>query len=203
MSPIFWQRPPKTYWNNFQHSFLNVHQHAKSQFILSIHSWQTVNIKILWTNWPHPFWIMSIPNFLINFYFMWICINIEKKQWFQFQWFVLEIHGWLKYPGIWFSENIVAHISETKIFPIMGFVQKSAFCAFSLENKICAFSLENNFSESEWPNFSLNLKHPVFGPIMVHFPKFVGKKASPTFFQLCVTGKFIWISSTMPKFRKN
>ena len=31
----------------------------------------------------------------------------------------------------------------------MGFVQKSVFCAFSLENKICAFSLENNFSESE------------------------------------------------------
>ena len=30
--------------------------------------------------------------------------------------------GWLKNPAIWLAENILAHISGTKIFPNMGFV---------------------------------------------------------------------------------
>ena len=31
-------------------------------------------------------------------------------------------HGWLKNPAIWLAENILAHISRTKIFPNMRFV---------------------------------------------------------------------------------
>ena len=45
-------------------------------------------------------------------------------------------------------------------------------------------------------------KNPVFGPFLVHFYKFWGKK----FFSgksSSVTHNFIWVSSTMPKFRKN
>ena len=33
-------------------------------------------------------------------------------------------YSWLKNPAIWLAENILAHISGTKIFPIMPFVQK-------------------------------------------------------------------------------
>ena len=33
-------------------------------------------------------------------------------------------YGWLKNPAIWLAENILAHISGTKIFPNMGFVQE-------------------------------------------------------------------------------
>ena len=32
-------------------------------------------------------------------------------------------YGWLKYPAIWLAENILAHISGTKIFPNTGFLQ--------------------------------------------------------------------------------
>ena len=34
-------------------------------------------------------------------------------------------YGWLKNPAIWLTENILAHISETKIFPNMGFAQET------------------------------------------------------------------------------
>ena len=33
-------------------------------------------------------------------------------------------YGWLKNPAIWLAENILAHISEQKIFPNMTFVQE-------------------------------------------------------------------------------
>ena len=33
-------------------------------------------------------------------------------------------YGWLKNPAIWLGEGILAHISRTKIFPNMRFVQE-------------------------------------------------------------------------------
>ena len=40
---------------------------------------------------------------------------------------------WLKNPAIWLAENILAHISWTKIFQNMGFVQeRSKWNKFSL-----------------------------------------------------------------------
>ena len=33
-------------------------------------------------------------------------------------------YGWLKNTAIWLAENILTHISETKISPNMGFVQE-------------------------------------------------------------------------------
>ena len=35
--------------------FLNLHQHAKNQFIPSIHSWDTANFRVPWPDWPHSF----------------------------------------------------------------------------------------------------------------------------------------------------
>ena len=45
-------------------------------------------------------------------------------------------YGWLKNPAIWLAENILAHISGTRIFPNMGFVQEhSKWYKSSLYNK--------------------------------------------------------------------
>ena len=45
----FWPHPPKPL------AFLNLHQHARNQFIPSIHSWDTVNFRVMWPDWPYPF----------------------------------------------------------------------------------------------------------------------------------------------------
>ena len=37
---------------------------------------------------------------------------------------LFRIYGWLKNPAIWLAKNILAHLSRTKNFPNMGFVQK-------------------------------------------------------------------------------
>ena len=58
-------------------SFLNLQQQTKNQFILSIHSWDTVSFRVTWPDWLHPL--------------VWIYINIQKIR--LFHWFVLEI--WL------------------------------------------------------------------------------------------------------------
>ena len=63
---------------------MNLHHHTKSQFIPSIHSWDTANFGVPWPDWTHPSQI-----FLINFLFMWICINMQKIR--LFHWFVLKI----------------------------------------------------------------------------------------------------------------
>ena len=67
-------------------------------------------------------------------------------------------YGWLKNPAIWLAENILAHISGTKIFPNIGFVQ-----------------------EHSWPNFSINSKNPVFGP----FSQILGQKRFSPKIRLC------------------
>ena len=36
-------------------TFLNLHHHAKNQFIPSIHSWDTANFRVPWPDWPHSF----------------------------------------------------------------------------------------------------------------------------------------------------
>ena len=45
----------------FKHLFIcmNLYQHAKNQLIPSIHSRDTVNFRVLWTDWPHPFLTIS------------------------------------------------------------------------------------------------------------------------------------------------
>ena len=55
---------------------------GKNQFIPSIHSWDTVNFRVLSPDWPHPF--LTIPAKKC----MWICINMQKIR--IFHWFVLE-----------------------------------------------------------------------------------------------------------------
>ena len=45
-------------------------------------------------------------------------------------------------------------------------------------------------------------KKTVFDPFLVHFPNFGGKKIFPGK-SGSVTHNFIWVSSIIPKFRKN
>ena len=42
--------------------FVNLYQHAKNQFIPSVHSSDTVNFKVPSYDWPHPFLTMPTPK---------------------------------------------------------------------------------------------------------------------------------------------
>ena len=42
--------------------FVNLYQHAKSQFIPSVHSSDTVNFKVPLLDWPHLFLTMPTPK---------------------------------------------------------------------------------------------------------------------------------------------
>ena len=64
----FWPGPPKNHLNNFL--LLNVHHHAKNHFISSIHSWDTVNFRVLQPDWPHTFLATPIQNFFDQLLFM-------------------------------------------------------------------------------------------------------------------------------------
>ena len=44
-------------------AFLNLLEHAKNQFISSLHSWDTVNFRVPWPDRPHPFLTMPTQNF--------------------------------------------------------------------------------------------------------------------------------------------
>ena len=82
--------------------------HAKNQFIPSTYSWDTVNFRVLWPGWPHP---INSCEF----------VSTCKKSGYFIDLFWR--YGWLKNPAIWSAENILAHISATKIFPSMGSLQ--------------------------------------------------------------------------------
>ena len=73
----------------------------KNQFIPSIHSWDQVNFRVPWPDWPHPLLTMLITD-------------------------LFRIYHWFKNSAIWLTGNILAHISATKLFPNMGFVQEQS-----------------------------------------------------------------------------
>ena len=52
-----------------------------------------------------------------------ICINMQKIR--LFHWFVLDI-GWLKNPGIWLAENILAHIQKQEFSQIWDLCSSTA-----------------------------------------------------------------------------
>ena len=57
----FWLCPPKKK-NDQLLTFVNLYQHAKNQFIPSVHSSDTVNFKVPSHDWPHPFLTMPTPK---------------------------------------------------------------------------------------------------------------------------------------------
>ena len=53
--------------------FVTMYQHAKNQFILSVHSSVTVNFRIPSPDWPHTFLTMLTPKI---FNHLLICVKV-------------------------------------------------------------------------------------------------------------------------------
>ena len=53
--------------------FLNLYQHAKNQFLPSVHSSDTVNFRVSSTNWPFLFLTILTPKIFNHFL---ICVNL-------------------------------------------------------------------------------------------------------------------------------
>ena len=56
-----WPAPPPKKFDQLL-IFVNLYQHAKNQFIPSVHSSDTVNFKVPSHDWPHPFLTMPTPK---------------------------------------------------------------------------------------------------------------------------------------------
>ena len=102
-------------------------------------------------------------------------------------------YGWLKNPAIWLAENILVHISGTQFFQNMGLCWNTA-------NNTRFHYRTNSVKIND--KISINAKNHVFGPFLIHFPNFLGKKIFPGK-SGPVTHNFTSVSSTMSKFRKN
>ena len=97
--------------------FLNLHQDAKIQFILEIQS-----ILEFHTQTGHTqFWPCPLKNLLIKFS---LCEFVSPWKKSDCLIDLFWRYGWLKNPAIWLTENILAHISGTKILSNMEFVQE-------------------------------------------------------------------------------
>ena len=154
----------------------------KNQFIPSIHSCNTVKFRVLWPEWSHPL-VTAHPKTLLSTFnlreFVWTC----KKS--GFDWIVLQI-CWLKNPAIWLDENVLTLISGTKCF-IWDLCRNTA----------------NNMNFDYRTN-SVKINDKIFQQIQktLFFGHFWSK---PNFSKKScfVMYNFIWVSRTMPKFRKN
>ena len=101
-------------------NFPEFHQHAKNQFISSIHSWDTFNFWVMWPDWSHPLLITLTPQIFWSTFNLCEFVSTCKKSGYLID--VLWSYGWLKNYTISLAENILAHISRTKIFSNVGFV---------------------------------------------------------------------------------
>ena len=128
-SPILITSTPKSL--KLLSAFLNLYEHAKNQFIPSTNSWDKVNFIVLWPGWPHPPLTMTTPEFFDQ-----LLIYVNLCQCVKNQAISLICsgkNGWLKNPAIWLAENMSAHVSGTKIFSNIGYVQEnSKYYKFSL-----------------------------------------------------------------------
>ena len=116
----FWPGPPKNHWNYFCfpefappckksvssiNPFLRYSQFWSHMTRLATHISGHAHPKISWSTFN-----------LCEF------VSICKKSGYFIDLFWR--YGWLKNPAIWLAENILAHISGTRIFPNMRFVQE-------------------------------------------------------------------------------
>ena len=84
--------------------------------------WSISQFFLPWPDWRHPFLIMPTQKFFSQF-----LIYVNRYQHAKKAGYFTNLfwrYSWLKNPATWLAENILAHISETKIFPNMGIVQK-------------------------------------------------------------------------------
>ena len=116
----FWPRPPKNHWNNFLLSWICTTMQKISsfhQFILEIQPILESRDQTGHTHSGH-----ANPKFFWSTFNSYEFASTYKKSGYFIDLFWR--YGWLKNPAIWLAENILVHISGTRIFPNMGFVQE-------------------------------------------------------------------------------
>ena len=102
-------------------------------------------------------------------------------------------YGWLKNPATWLVQNILAHISGTKIF-------QYGICGNTANN--INFHYKTNSLQINHKIFQKNAKKKqVFGSFLIHIPNFWGKKIFLE--NLAIMQNFIRVSRIIPKFWKN
>ena len=111
-------------------AFLNLHQHAKNQFFLSVHSRDTVYFRDPWDQTGHThIWPCPTKRFRSTFNYHEFVSTLKKSDFFID---LLWRYRWFKNLTIWLTESILAYISETRVFSNMRFVHKlSKYYKFS------------------------------------------------------------------------
>ena len=62
---------------------VNLCLHAKNQIISSVDSWDTFKFRVQRPDWPHPFFTMPNKKKLTKFWFLWICIKMQRIRLFH------------------------------------------------------------------------------------------------------------------------
>ena len=94
---------------------MNFNKHAKNQLIPYVHSYEKSILKTRDQIAHNQFWPCSTKKFSTNFYFLGICINMQKRGYFiNLFWG----NSCFENPVIWLAESILACISGTRFFPI-------------------------------------------------------------------------------------
>ena len=118
-------------------AFLNLHQHTKNQFIPSIHSWDTVNFRVLWPNWPDPF--LPVPTQI--FFDLLIYVNFyqyPKDQAISLicsrdrvDWKILQL-DWLRifWPRVFIQAILISVIRHKKLNFTINFLKIFVVCLF-------------------------------------------------------------------------
>ena len=158
------------------------------QQILGSHQVQLILESCDQTSHTH-FWLCPQKNFWSTFNLHEFVRTCTKSGYFiDLFW----RYGWLKNPATWLVQNILAHISGTKIF-------QYGICGNTANNII--FHYKTNSVQINHKIFQKNAKKTCFWLIFNPFSQFLGQKKFLE--NLAITHNFIRISRIMPKFWKN
>ena len=116
----FWPGPPKNHWNNFLLSWICTTMQKISSFHRFVLEIQPIFESRDQTGHNH-FWPRPSKIFWSTFN---LCEFVSTCKISRYFTDLFWRYGWLNNPAIWLAENILAHISGTRIFPNMGFVQE-------------------------------------------------------------------------------
>ena len=121
---------------------MNLYQHAKNQFIPSIHSSNKVNFRVFSHDWPNPFLTTPITKIFNHLLIRMKLYQPTKKSlnspsvnsWDGVNFRVLRPdllnllwrNSLFKNHVIWLAESILAYISGTRFFPTIGLCSNTA-----------------------------------------------------------------------------